>query len=84
MNDGLPVKNEPGSEFSSADGPIFITNGTAGGNPTGPGGKEIPGMAFTPEKVMYNFAVMDINDLSITYRVFDQDNSLIDKFIMKK
>jgi predicted phosphodiesterase len=84
MNDGLPVKNEPGSEFSSADGPIFITNGTAGGNPTGPGGKEIPGMAFTPEKVMYNFAVMDINDLSITYCVFDQDNSLIDKFIMKK
>jgi len=84
MKDGVPVKNESGSEFSSDDGPIYITNGTAGGNPTGPGGKEIPGMAFTPEKVMYNFGVMDINDNSITYRVFDQDNSLIDRFIMKK
>ncbi len=84
MKDGVPVKNDSGSTFSSVDGTIYITNGTAGGNPTGPGGKEIPGMAFTSEKVMFNFAVMDINDKSITYRVFDQDNSLIDKFIMKK
>jgi|WetSurMetagenome_2_1015567.scaffolds.fasta_scaffold32237_2 acid phosphatase type 7 len=84
MNDGLPVKNESGSEFSSADGPIFITNGTAGGNPTGPGGKDIPDIAFTPDKMIYSFAVMDICNKSLIYRVFDQNNILIDKFLLSR
>jgi acid phosphatase type 7 len=82
MKDGVPLKNGSGSEFSSTDGTIYITNGTAGGNPTGPGGKEIPGMAFTPEHSMYCFGVMDISDKSIIYRIFDQDNNPVDKFVI--
>jgi acid phosphatase type 7 len=84
MKDRVPLRRKAGEPFSSPDGIMYITNGTAGGSPTGPGGNDMPDIAFTPEKVMYNFAVMDINDISITYSVFDQDNSLIDKFIMKK
>jgi len=33
---------------------------------------------------MYNFAIMDVSDESIIYRVFDQDNTLIDRFILVK
>jgi acid phosphatase type 7 len=84
MKGGVPLKRNAGETFSSVDGILYITNGTAGGSPTAPGGKEIPGMAFTTEKVIYNFGVMDINDKSITYCAYDQDNNLIDKFIMKK
>lgn len=83
VKDGVPVKNDSGT-FSSADGTIYITNGTAGGTPTGSGGKNLPDMAFTPEKVMYSFAIMDVEPTSITYRVFDQDNTLIDRFIIRK
>lgn len=84
MKDGLPVKKESSSLLSSGDGTIYITNGTAGGNPTGSGGKNLADMAFTPDKSMYNFAIMDVSKESITYRVFDQDNALTDKFVIRK
>jgi predicted phosphohydrolase len=84
IKDGVPVKNDSGSSFSSGDGTIYITNGTAGGNPTGPGGNNLADMAFTPDKSMYNFAIMDVSNKSITYRVFDQDNNLVDRFIIMK
>ncbi len=83
VKDGVPVKNDTGT-FSSAEGTIYITNGTAGGTPTGSGGKSLPDMAFTPERAMYSFAIMDVEASSITYRVFDQDSSLIDRFIIQK
>jgi len=84
MKDGVPVKKESGSAFSSGTGTIYITNGTAGGNPTGPGGMNLPDMAFTPDKSMYSFAIMDFSNESIIYRVFNQDNSLIDRFVVIK
>ncbi len=84
MKDGLPVKKESSSLFSPGDGTIYITNGTAGGNPTGPGGNNLADMAFTPDKSMYNFVIMDVSNESITYRVFDQDNTLIDRFVINK
>lgn len=83
VKDGVPLKNDSGT-FSSADGTIYITNGTAGGTPTGSGGKDLPDMAFTPERAMYSFGIMDVEPSSITYRVFDQDSSLIDRFIIRK
>jgi len=83
VKDGVPVKNDTGT-FSSAEGTIYITNGTAGGTPTGSGGKNLPDMAFTPERAMYSYAIMDVESAAITYTVFDQDNSLIDRFIIRK
>jgi len=41
-------------------------------------------MAFTPDKSMYSFAIMDFSNESIIYRVFNQDNSLIDRFVVIK
>ena len=84
VKDGIPLKNESGSSLSAGEGTIFITNGTAGGTPTGLGGKENPGIAFTPDKVMYSFAVMDIGTDSLTYRVFDQDNNQVERFVILK
>jgi 3',5'-cyclic AMP phosphodiesterase CpdA len=84
MKDGNTVKNGPGSVYRAGQGTLYITNGTAGGNPTGLGGKDLKSMAFTPDRAMYNFAIMDISDRSITYRVFDQENVLIDNFIIKR
>jgi len=83
VKDGVPVKNDTGT-FSSAEGTIYITNGTAGGTPTGSGGKNLPDMAFTPERAMYSYAIMDVETSSITYTVFDQDSSQIDRFIIQK
>ena len=74
----------PDRPFSSADGTIYITNGTAGGNPTGPEGKICLIWLSLPIKPCTTFAIMDVSYDSITYRVFDQDNSLIDRFIVKK
>ncbi len=81
---GIMVKNKSGSELNADDGTIYITNGTAGGNPTGPGGKDIPTMAFTPDKTMYSFALMDISSDSLTYSVFDQNNILVDRVIVNR
>ena len=78
------MKNESGPEFHATNGTIFITNGTAGGNPTGSGGRDLPTMAFTAEKPVYSFAIMDFGKRSITYSVFDQDNILTDKFVILK
>ena len=83
VKDGVPLKNDSGT-LSSDVGTIYITNGTAGGTPTGSGGKNLPDMAFTPDKTMYSVAIMDVESTSITYRVFDQDSSLIDRFIIRK
>ncbi len=84
VRDGVILKDQLGPLLSSDNGTVFITNGTAGGNPTGRGGKEMPTMAFTSEKAMYNFAIMDVSADSLTYRVFDQDNALIDRFKLLK
>jgi len=84
IKEGIPVKNESGPEFHATNGTIFITNGTAGGNPTGSGGRDLPTMAFTAEKPVYSFAIMDFGKRSITYSVFDQDNILTDKFVILK
>jgi len=81
---GIPGKNQSGSALDAGEGTIFITNGTAGGSPTDPGGKDMPSIAFTPDKTMYNFAIMDIGNDSLIYSVFDQDNALIDKFAVSK
>jgi len=84
IKNGIPMRNGSGSSFKSSDGTIYITNGTAGGNPTGTGGKDLPTIAFTPDTIMYSFGIMDINNKSITYSVYSQDNILIDKFILIK
>jgi predicted phosphodiesterase len=84
MKDGVPVRNDSGGPFSSGYGTIYITNGTAGGSPTGPGGKDMPDIAFTPDKTIYSFSILDVSDDSLTYRVFDHDNALIDRFIVSK
>lgn len=78
--DGVPVKNNPDSKYFADNGTVYITNGTAGGNPTGLGGKDMVSMAFTPGRIMYSFSIMDIDDKSITYRNFDKNNLLIDWF----
>jgi predicted phosphodiesterase len=84
VKDGIPVKHERGSQFTAKDGTIFITNGTAGGNPTGSGGRNLNSMAFTPDESMYSFAIMDVATNSITFSVFDQENNLIDRFSINK
>lgn len=81
MKDGK-IAEKNASSLSANEGTVFITNGTAGGNPTGPGGKEIPTIAFTPEKSMYCYAIMDIDPGSIKYQVFDVDKNLIDSFVL--
>jgi hypothetical protein len=84
IKDGVPVKNDSAGPFLAGNGTIFITNGTAGGNPTGLGGKVMSSIAYTPDKIMYSFAIIDINDKSMTYRVYDQENTLIDRFSIIK
>lgn len=84
IENGIPVKNNSKVSFPAGKGTIYVTNGTAGGNPTGLGGKDLPTVAFTPERIMYSFAIMDINSRSITYRVFDKDNLLIDWFTISR
>lgn len=84
MKNGRTARNVSGQPLSAGNGTVYITNGTAGGTPTGPGGKDIPTMAFTPDNTIYSFAIMDINADSLTYTVFDQDNTLVDKFVLKK
>ncbi len=84
MKDGRIAKKNPSNSLSADDGTVFITNGTAGGNPTGPGGKEIPTIAFTPEKSMYSYAIMDINPSSLKYQVFDADKNPVDSFTLYK
>jgi len=84
LKNGVPVPNLSGTAFTAGKGTIYITNGTAGGNPTGTGGKDLPTMMFTPDEKIYSFAIMDISDESITYHVFDQDNVLIDWFTIEK
>jgi hypothetical protein len=84
LKNGIPVPNLSGTDFTAGKGTIYITNGTAGGNPTGTGGKDLPTMMFTPDEKIYSFAIMDISDESITYRVFDQDNILVDWFTIEK
>ena len=84
MKNGVAARKHSEKELSANDGTLFITNGTAGGNPTGPGGREIPTIAFTPDRTMYSFAIMDIDRGAITYRVFDVDNNLIDHFVLER
>jgi len=84
MKNGIPVKNTPRPVFTAGEGTIYITNGTAGGNPTGPGGKEQADIAFTPDRNMYSFAIMDVSNRAITYRVFDRENLLIDWFTITR
>ena len=84
IKEGVPVKNKPDSKYFAENGTVCITNGTAGGNPTGTGGKDIPSMAFTPGRIMYSFSIMDIDNRSITFRNFDKDNLLIDWFTITK
>jgi hypothetical protein len=84
FKDGITVNTASQSEFKAGDGIIFITNGTAGGNPTSLGGKEIPEVAFTPDKTMYSFAIMDVNMDSLSYRVYNQDDNLVDSFAITK
>jgi hypothetical protein len=81
---GVPVKKESGPTLSAGAGTVYITNGTAGGNPTGSGGKNLDDMAFIPDKSMYHFAIMDVCSDSLTYRVFDQNNTLVDRFTISK
>jgi hypothetical protein len=80
----MPVQNESRSTYKAGKGTVFITNGTAGGTPTGLGGHDLPTMVYTPDVEMYSFAIMDISDKSITYRVFNQNNLLIDWFTIEK
>ncbi len=84
MKNGIPVKKNSRSSFTAGEGTMFITNGTAGGNPTGLGGRDLADMAFTPDRSMYSFGIMDVSNKSITYRVFDKDNLLIDWFIITR
>jgi len=84
MKDRKIAGKNTSNSISAREGTVFITNGTAGGNPTAPGGKEIPTIAFTPEKSMYCYAIMDINPGSIKYQVFDTDKNLIDSFILDR
>ena len=84
MENGTRVKNNSKSSYPAGRGTIFITNGTAGGNPTGLGGADQPDIAFTPERIMYSFGIMDVSSKSITYRVFDKNNLLIDWFIITR
>lgn len=84
MKNGVVARKNSEKTLSAKDGTLFITNGTAGGNPTSPGGKEIPTIALTPDRTMYSFAIMDIDPESITYRVFDEDNNVIDHFVLAR
>lgn len=84
MKDGKIAKKDVANSLSASDGTVFITNGTAGGNPTGPGGKEIATIAVTPDRAMYGYAIMDITPGMIKYQVFDMDKVMIDSFLMNK
>lgn len=84
MKNGIVAKKNASNSLSASEGTVFITNGTAGGNPTGPGGKEISTMAFTPEKPMYSYAIMDITPFSVNYQVYDIDNTMIDSIIIAR
>ena len=84
IKNGIVAKKSAGNTLSAGDGTLFITNGTAGGNPTGPGGKEIPTIAFTPDSSMYSFAIMDVTPSSIKYQVFNSDMTMVDSFTLNK
>ncbi|MDP4222354.1 MAG: metallophosphoesterase family protein [Bacteroidota bacterium] len=84
MKRGVMFKNDQTNILSTGYGTIYITNGTAGGNPTALGGTDLSSVAFTPDRTMYSFGIMDISDKSIAYSVYDQDNTLIDKFLIVK
>ena len=84
LRDGVPVSRDRTAPVQAGNGTLFITNGTAGGNPTGPGGRDLPTMAYTQDRTMFTFAVMDISGRAINYRVFDKDNLLIDSFVIRR
>ncbi len=85
-----PIKGE--KVFSVSDihvydnpkGTIYITNGSAGGSLQGTGGDKLPSMLFTPKARVYTYAIMDIDDEKISYKVFDKDGNQIDYFNVLK
>ncbi len=84
VKNGKVAEKDTTKSLSASEGTLFITNGTAGGNPTNPGGKEISTVAYTPDRIMYSYAIMVIDRGSIAFKVFDEDNNTIDHFVLTK
>jgi hypothetical protein len=71
------IYNKPG-------GTVFITNGSCGGNLTGPGGKDQPDMVFTPGENVYTYAIMTIEGKQLQYEVYDIHGNRVDFFTINK
>ncbi|MDP4238466.1 MAG: metallophosphoesterase family protein [Bacteroidota bacterium] len=78
----LPQKDD--HIYQHPAGTVYITNGSAGGQPTGTGGSDMPSMVYTSKVKMYNFAIMMIEGNSIRYDVYDNHGVKIDYFKLIK
>jgi predicted phosphodiesterase len=70
--------------YNRPAGTVYITNGTSGGSPQGPGGKDMPTMIYTSAVKMYNYAVMTIADNILSYDVYNEKGEMIDHFKITK
>lgn len=64
--------------YANPKGTVYITNGSCGGSLQGVGGYDLPTMIFTPNEKKYTYAVMSIEDRTISYTVFDKQGNQVD------
>jgi 3',5'-cyclic AMP phosphodiesterase CpdA len=81
-NQALPQKDD--HIYQNPAGTVYITNGSAGGQPTGLGGSDMPSMIYTSRVKMYNYAIMTIEGNTIQYDVYNNHGVKIDYFKLIK
>ena len=79
-----PLPQSDDHIYQRPAGTVYITNGSAGGQPTGLGGSDMPSMIFTSTVKMYNYAIMTIEGNSIRYDVYNNHGEKIDYFKLIK
>jgi acid phosphatase type 7 len=70
--------------YDKPKGTIYITNGSCGGALTGTGGWNLPTMLVTPKERIYTYEMMEIEDRTIHYKVFDKQGNVVDYFKITK
>ncbi|MEJ7829980.1 MAG: metallophosphoesterase [Segetibacter sp.] len=84
IRDNQVIPQQDNHLYQKPAGTVYITNGTAGGSPQGPGGSEMLSMIFTSPVKMYNYAIMAIEGNTLTYDVYNEKGEKIDYFKLIK
>jgi predicted phosphodiesterase len=70
--------------YNKPEGTVYITNGSCGGNLTGPGGYNLPTMVFTPKEKIFTYSLMTIEGDRLFYEAFNMQGERIDYFTINK